>query len=60
MKSITVIDLIKALQAMPEAAPVMVWMPGSYINLNTPWLAGGKEKGTVLMEGNVAEKKEAK
>lgn len=47
-KTVTVAELIVALQDMPADAPVQCWKPGTYINLGKPFKKGDK----VLLEGN--------
>lgn len=48
LKSVTVAELIIALQDMPADAPVLCWAPGQYWLLGKPFL----NKGRVLLEGN--------
>jgi hypothetical protein len=47
--TITVKELREALAALPDSHEVKVWLPGSYISLERPFL----NKDRVLIEGNL-------
>jgi hypothetical protein len=50
-KTLTVAQLRRKLEAMPDDADVQVWLPGTYINLANVFENSGK----VLIEGNYTE-----
>lgn len=50
-RTLTVAQLRKSLEGMPDAAKVQVWLPGTYINLSNVFA----NEARVLIEGNVAQ-----
>jgi len=50
-ETVTVAGLIEALQKMPQAAKVQVWLPGKYIDLCSAFVM----TDYVLIKGNVGK-----